>query len=72
MHLSSLLNSVIFGLSLFDICKHTRILVAGVVGGGAPAIQGDRLRGVLLHDGGGGNNSKYWPLIGPHSHNTEL
>ena len=58
-------------LSSFDICKITKILVAGVVGGGAPAVKGDRLRGVLLHDGRGGN-TEYWPLIGPHSHNTEL
>ena len=71
MYLSSLLNSVINGLAFFDIYKNTRILVAGVVGGGAPAVQGDRVRGVLLHDGRGGN-TEYWPLIGPHSHNTGL
>ena len=29
-------------------------MVSGVVGGGAPEIQGDWLRGVLLHDCRGG------------------
>ena len=38
--------------TLLTLSSHN---ISGVVGGRAPEVQGDRLRGVLLHDRGGGS-----------------